>query len=620
MSSLTINRQVLLSRDSEVELERPSTLCGLLEKSVRSFHNPKMLNWKFEGRWRSFSSDQVHETIREVALGLYSLGVSRNEKVALYADSSPYWLISDLGIIHAGAADVPLYLTQAAQHIEFILNNSESVGIFVGSRKLFERVRDAVSRSQCRFIVSVSNEKFPWPSDGENGRNVEVITWEELIEKGKSLARQEVGLFDEIKDEVKGDDLATIIYTSGTTGEPKGVMLSHRNLVSNAVDCAEIFTFTPVHDVALSYLPPSHVFERMILYHYVHVGVQIFFAESIENLPQNLLEVKPHQLTTVPRMLEKAFEKAQTVVENLPWYKRFVFKWAIDLALQFNAESKMSLSYQVRHSIASILVYKDLRKAFGGRIRFIISGGAPLSPDLATIFCAAGLTVLQGYGLTETSPVISVNRLERNRIGSVGPVIPNVSVKIASDGEILVDGPNVMMGYYNNAAATFAAFYASWFKTGDIGYIDKDGFLFVTDRKKDLFKTSGGKYIAPQGIEAILARSVYVEKAIVIGDQRKFASALIFPNWEALKNFAAKNQISFDSNVDLVENQRVKNLYQIIVDGANKDLSQWETIKRFAVIDGELTIEEDYMTPTLKMKRRNVENRYRGLIESFYQE
>jgi len=297
-----------------------------------------------------------------------------------------------------------------------------------------------------------------------------------------------------------------------------------------------------------------------------------------------------------------------------------VFKWAINLALQFSVEKKMPLSYKLKHSFASILVYKNLRKAFGGRIRFIISGGAPLSKDLAAIFCAAGLTVLQGYGLTETSPVISVNRLERNRIGSVGPIIPNVSVKIASDGEILVDGPNVMMGYYRNAAATFATFYASWFRTGDIGHIDNDGFLFVTDRKKDLFKTSGGKYIAPQGIEAVLAKSVFVEKAIVIGDQRKFASALIFPNWEALKNYAAKNEIPSGSNTVLLENNKIKELYQGVVDEANKELSHWETIKRFAVLDGELTIEEDYLTPTLKTKRRNVANRYHELIESFYQE
>jgi long-chain acyl-CoA synthetase len=601
-------------------MNRPLTLCELLEKSVGSFQNPKMLNCKIGGKWESFSSNNVYETVKHVALGLYSLGVGRDDKVALYAESSPYWTMADLGIIHAGAADVPLYVTEAVHHIEFILSNSESKGIFIGSRKLFERAKDALFRSGCKFVISISNEQFTTSRDAEGESGIKVILWDELIQKGKNVAEQDAQLFDELKHSIKTDDLATIIYTSGTTGEPKGVMLSHGNLASNAVDCSEVFSFTPIHDVALSYLPLSHVFERMILYHYFHVGIQIFFAESIDNLPKNLLEVRPNLMTTVPRMLEKAFEKAQTVVENLPWYKRFVFKWAINLALEFDPEKKMSIGYRLKRMVASPLVYKNLRKAFGGRIRFIISGGAALSPDLARIFCAAGLKVLQGYGLTETSPVISVNRFERNRIGSVGPVIPNVSVKIASDGEILVDGPNVMLGYYQNAPATFAAFYASWFKTGDIGHIDNDGFLFVTDRKKDLFKTSGGKYIAPQGIEAVLARSVYVEKAIVIGDQRKFASALIFPNWEALNNYAVKNGISARSNVELVENDKIKELYQSVVDDANRELSHWETIKRFAVLDGELTIEEDYLTPTLKMKRRNVENRYHELIESFYQE
>ena len=591
-------------------MNAPRTLCELLKKSVESYHNTKMLNSKAGGEWKSFSSDQVYETVKNIAVGLHSLGVVSGDHVALYVDSSAYWTMSDLGIIHAGAADIPIYVTQAVSQIEFILNNSEAKGIFVGSRKLYERAKEAIADSHCKFIVSISDEKF----------DSNVVTWSELLEMGKKAALQTPNLFDELKHALQEDDLATIIYTSGTTGEPKGVMLSHRNLVSNVVDCASLFSFTPIEEVALSYLPPSHVFERMILYLYIHVGIQIFYAESIEALPQNLIEVKPNIMTTVPRMLEKAFEKAQSVVQNLPWYKKFVFKWAIELALQFSTEKKMPLSYRMKRAIASQLVYKNLRHGFGGRIRFVISGGAALRPDLATIFCAAGMTVLQGYGLTETSPVISVNRLERNRIGSVGPLIPNVSAKIAGDGEILVDGPNVMVGYYKNPSATSESYYTCWFKTGDIGYIDKDGYLFVTDRKKDLLKTSGGKFIAPQEIESLLSRSLYVDKAIVLGDQRKFASALIFPNWDALRIFAEKNQIEFKSNAELAENPQVKALFQEIVDGANKQLSHWETIKKFAVLDGELTIEADYLTPTLKMKRRNVENRYKDLIESFYKE
>ncbi|MCL5267132.1 MAG: long-chain fatty acid--CoA ligase [Bacteroidetes bacterium] len=591
-------------------MDAPRTLCELLGKSVETYHNPKMLNSKKGGRWESFSSDEVLDSVKKVALGLRSLGIKPGDHVALYAESTAYWTIADLGIVHCGAVDIPIYVTQAIPQIEFILDDSESKGILVGSRALYDRARDALAHSHCKFLVSISGEKF----------TPETITWSELLEMGKEADAKNPGEFEKLKGAVKEDDLATVIYTSGTTGEPKGVMLSHMNLVSNAVDCASLFVFHGAQDVALSYLPPSHVFERMILYLYILTGVQIFYAESIEALPENLLEVRPNIMTTVPRMLEKAFEKAQNVVEKLPWYKRGVFKWAISLALQYNAEKRMPIGYKLKRVFASELVYKNLRKAFGGRIRFIISGGAALRPDLARIFCAAGMTVLQGYGLTETSPVISVNRMDRNRIGSVGPLIPNVSVKIAGDGEILVDGPNVMLGYYKNPDATAASYYTCWLRTGDIGYVDKDGFLFVTDRKKDLLKTSGGKFIAPQEIEMFLSKSLYIDKAIVIGDQRKFASALIFPNWDALKSYAEKNQIIYSSNRELLENQKLKDLFQQVVDETNKHLSHWETIKKFAVLDGELTIEADYLTPTLKMKRRNVENRYRELIEGFYKE
>ncbi|MCL5021349.1 MAG: long-chain fatty acid--CoA ligase, partial [Bacteroidetes bacterium] len=510
-----------------------------------------MLNSKIGGQWKAFSSDRVYDTVKYLAIGLNSLGIAAGDHVALYADSSAYWTIADFGILHCGAADIPIYITQALPQVDFILKNSEAKGIFVGNKKLYERAKDAIADSGCGFVICMSEGRF---AEG-------TLTWDELLEKGRKLESEAAGRFDELKEGVKPGDLATVIYTSGTTGEPKGVMLSHQNLISNVLDCASLFTFHPTEDVVLSYLPPSHIFERMMLYLYAYVGECIYYAESIEALPQNLLEVRPHNMTTVPRMLEKAFEKAQHIVESLPWYKRSVFKWAINLALQFDTEKKKPLGYRMKRSLASALVYKDLRHAFGGRIRYIISGGAALRPDLARIFCAAGLTVLQGYGLTETSPVISVNRLERNRIGSIGPPIPNVAVKISWDGEILVDGPGVMMGYYKNVSATSLSFNASWFKTGDIGYLDKDGFLYVTDRKKDLLKTSGGKFIAPQEIESLLSRSIYVDKAIIIGDQRKFASSLIFPEIEALKRFAGKNGIAYSSVKELVAKPEVRALF-----------------------------------------------------------
>lgn len=587
-------------------------LVELFEFGVKTYRNPKLLNYKStEGVWKSLSADEVARRVKNIALGLYSLGIRFGDKVALLSESRPEWTMTDLGILSLGAIDVPIYTTQSLPQVEFIITNSESKLIFISTKQLYERILPVLEKLGFTDKV-ITFEKEP-PAPG-------VMTLEQLESIGEKLNNENPSLYDDLKSKVKPDDLATIIYTSGTTGEPKGVMLTHSNLISNATTCASLFSWNADKEVALTYLPLSHIFERMIIYLYLYIGIQIWYAESIDKLADNLIEVKPTVMTTVPRFLEKAEERMLAQVQKMSPLKRKLFNWAMDIARQFDPEKKFPLSYRIKHKIADILVYKKLRERFGGRFRFIVSGGAALRPDLARIFTAAGIPVLQGYGLTETSPVIAVNRLERNRIGSVGPVIPGVAVKIAEDGEILVDGPNVMKGYYKNEEATQRAFYCTWFKTGDIGYIDKDGFLFITDRKKDLIKTSGGKFIAPQLIENLLSSSVYVDKAVVIGEGRKFASALIFPNFEALKQFAQENNITYSNNSELLNHPKVQELYQKIVDEVNSKLAHWETIKKFAVIDGVLTIDEDYLTPTLKVKRRNVEARYRDLIESFYKE
>lgn len=587
-------------------------LVELFEFGVKTYRNPKLLNYKSaEGVWKSLSADEVARRVKNIALGLYSLGIRFGDKVALLSESRPEWTMTDLGILSLGAIDVPIYTTQSLPQVEFIITNSESKLIFISTKQLYERILPVLEKLGFTDKV-ITFEKEP-PAPG-------VMTLEQLESIGEKLNNENPSLYDDLKSKVKPDDLATIIYTSGTTGEPKGVMLTHSNLISNATTCASLFSWNADKEVALTYLPLSHIFERMIIYLYLYIGIQIWYAESIDKLADNLIEVKPTVMTTVPRFLEKAEERMLAQVQKMSPLKRKLFNWAMDIARQFDPEKKFPLSYRIKHKIADILVYKKLRERFGGRFRFIVSGGAALRPDLARIFTAAGIPVLQGYGLTETSPVISVNRLERNRIGSVGPVIPGVAVKIAEDGEIWVDGPNVMKGYYKNEEATQRAFYCTWFKTGDIGYIDKDGFLFITDRKKDLIKTSGGKFIAPQLIENLLSSSVYVDKAVVIGEGRKFASALIFPNFEALKQFAQENNITYSNNSELLNHPKVQELYQKIVDEINSKLAHWETIKKFAVIDGVLTIDEDYLTPTLKVKRRNVEARYRDLIDSFYKE
>lgn len=591
-------------------MQRFQNLAELFEFGVKTYRNPKLLNYKsHEGIWNSISADEALNRVKNIALGLYQIGIRHGDKVALLSESRPEWTLTDLGIISLGAIDVPIYTTQALPQVEFILKNSESKLIFISTRQLYERVLPALQN------VGLVDKVITFEKVSDD-----IMTLEQLEEKGEKVNKENPELYDQLKSKVNPDDLATIIYTSGTTGDPKGVMLTHSNLISNAVTCASLFTWDANKEVALTYLPLSHIFERMIIYLYLYIGIQIWYAESIDKLADNLLEVRPTVMTTVPRFLEKAEERMLAQVQKMSPLKRKLFNWAMNIAKQYDPEKKFPFSYKIKHKIADILVYKKLRQRFGGRFRFIVSGGAALRPDLARIFTAAGIPVLQGYGLTETSPVISVNRLERNRIGSVGPVIPGVAVKIAEDGEILVDGPNVMRGYYKNEVETQKAFYYTWFKTGDIGYLDKDGFLFITDRKKDLIKTSGGKFIAPQMIENLLSSNVYVDKAVVIGEGRKFASALIFPNFEALKQFAQENNIAYSNNTELVNHPKVQELYQKIVDDVNQHLAQWETIKKFAVIDGVLTIDEDYLTPTLKVKRRNVEARYRDLIDSFYKE
>lgn len=586
-----------------------STLIELHDHTLREHQHDKLLNAKQGESWRSISTAEYGSRVRNAALGLHSLGISPKDRVAYVGPSSPEWSIIDMAILNCGAIGVPIYTTQAVNQVEFILKNSESKAIFVGSEELYTRLRSAIDAAGIKHIIGFYEPLGDGP-----------LNLTSLEKEGEKIHQEKPDLYEEIRRMATADDLATIIYTSGTTGDPKGVMLSHYNLVSNVLSCTSIFEFHRENDVCLTYLPPSHIFERMILYVYQYNGMQIWYAESIEKLADNLKEVRPMVMTTVPRMLEKVFERVNTMVENLPAPRKAMFKWAINVAKQFDTEGRNGIAYRVKHKIADTLVYKKLRMGFGGRIRMLVAGGAALNPELGRIFTAAGMPVLQGYGLTETSPVVSVNLPHKNRMGSIGPVIPGVEVRIAEDGEILVKGPNVMKGYYKNEAATQDVFYDGWFKTGDIGYLDKDGFLFITDRKKDLIKTSGGKYIAPQMIEQQLARSRYVEQAVVIGDKRKYASALLFPSWEALRAFAEGRHITYSTDEDLLRHPDVRKLYDSVVEEVNKTLAQWETIKKYEVVPGILTIDNDQLTPTLKVRRRNIEQRYRDLIEEFYRE
>ncbi len=586
-----------------------STLIELHDHTIKNHQHDELLNAKRGDTWQSVSTDEFAQGVRSTALGLYNLGIKRGDTIAYVGQSSPEWSIIDMAILNCGAIGVPIYTTQSVNQVEFILKNSEAKAIFIGSEELYTRLKYAIDAADVKIVIGF------YEAVGDSPHNLTSVQKE-----GEKVNTDNPDLYQQLRGDAKPDEIATIIYTSGTTGDPKGVMLTHSNLVSNVTGCLSMFEFYGKDDVALTYLPPSHIFERMILYLYQYCGIQIWYAESIEKLADNLKEVKPMIMTTVPRMLEKVFERVNAMVETLPGPRKAIFKWAIKVAKQFDTEGNNSFFYNMKYKVANALVYKKLRAGFGGRIRILVAGGAALNPELGRIFTAAGMPVLQGYGLTETSPVISVNRLEKNRMGSIGEIIPRVEVKIAEDGEILVKGPNVMKGYYKNEEATKEVFYDKWFKTGDIGYIDKDGFLFITDRKKDFIKTSGGKYIAPQLIEQQLARSRYIEQAVIVGDKRKFASALIFPGWEALRAFAEGRNIQYNNDEELINHPEVRKIYDSVVEEVNKTLAQWETIKKYEVIPGILTVDDDQLTPTLKVRRRHIENRYNDLIEEFYKE
>lgn len=585
------------------------SIFSLFEESARRYNHPKLLNYKEpKGAWRSFSSQETAEKIRFIALGLYSRGVRFGHHVAILSENRPEWVLFDLASLSIGAVNIPIYTTQSLAQIDFILQNSHPHWLAISTFSLYERVLPLLEKLGLAHSAMVF-DKASW----EMG----IVTLEELIILGIKIHQENPSLFAKLNSKVKSADLATIVYTSGETGIPKGVMLTHGNLIFNVTTAASLFNLTPQNEVALSYLPLSHVFERATIYHYLYKQIQIYFAESVEHIAKNLLEVKPTLMTTVPRFLEKAQEQILGQAERLKGARKKIFEWALDLASRFNPE-KLPLSHRLKLRLADKLVYRKVRKRFGGRLRLVISGGAKLTLEIAKLFCAMGIPIYQGYGLTETSPVIAVNRPGKNRLGSVGQVVPGVSVKIAPDGEILVQGPNVMKGYYNNEEATRNAFDNNWFKTGDIGHLDSDGYLFVTDRKKDLFKTSGGKYVAPQVIEKLLETNPMIKKALVVGDGRKFASALIFPNFSALKEFAEASKLLWSSETDLVANPMTKVCYQKIVDQVNKQLANWETIKKFVVLADSFPLKPDGAELTPNARRKKLEAQYQADIESLY--
>ncbi len=610
---------VKISQEISSKAPNITTLVELFRRAVAR-KKTDLLNYKIDGEWRSISSGELESQVRTVALGLYDLGVRAGDRVGLLSENRVEWTITDLGVINCAAVDVPVYSTQAPKQVAYILNDAGVEVLFVSNQTQYDRVRDAlVNCPNLRVIVSFD------PPDEPQGK---VIGFADFLKCGRSADQAEPELYEILRSSVKPESLATLIYTSGTTGDPKGVMLTHANLVSNAITNSRIAELKE-DEVALTFLPFSHILERTTIYMYLYAGVSIFYAESVDTVARDLIEARPYFMTSVPRLFEKIYSRAMERAEEGGKAKAAIAAWAVGVARQWARDvtdgKSPGAALEFKHKVADAIVFSKWRAAMGGRIRAFVSGGAPLAPELSGVFYGAGLPIYQGYGLTESSPTITCNIPRANRLGSVGRPIPGVSVQIAEDGEILASGPNVMQGYYNLPEETEEALETDvegrvWLRTGDIGYLDEDGFLFITDRKKDLIKTSGGKYVAPQPIETAIKRSRYVNQVVVIGDGRKFPSALVVPRMDALRNYAGEQGITYSGDAGLIRHPKITRLIEDEVERYTSDLSQHEKIKAVLLLDREMTIESGDLTPTLKVKRRVVVEKHKEQIDQLYAE
>jgi long-chain acyl-CoA synthetase len=615
MSALFID-SISKTQAKPMDNHKPQTLVELLKHSVEAEPDKEVLRFKQDKVWVGMTGRRLLERVRNVALGLYRLGIRRGDRIAILAESGPLWSITDYAVLSNGAINIPIYPTQPPHQVEYILRDAEPKLLFVSTARQMKRVDAALKKFPDLRIIP-----FQSVPDGEN-----LIQFNSIEEDGAALTAEQPDLYEVISSDVLPSDLASIIYTSGTTGEPKGALLTHSNITFNAL-AAGSFLDIESGGVMLSFLPLSHIFERMVLYLALNRGVQINYATGIETVASDIQDVHPTLMSTVPRLLEKIYGRMQKNAADGGELKKRLFSWSMGVARQSAQLSTMGRPtpplLQLQREIADQLVFAKLRQAVGGKIRRIVSGGAALPSELALVFTGAGVPVLQGYGLTETSPVIAVNTLEHNRIGSVGRPLPGLEVKIAEDGEILTRGPHVFLGYFNKPKETAAAFTNEpeterWFKTGDIGLFDTDGFLFITDRKKDLIKTSSGKYVAPQMIEGMINQSEFVEQTVIVGDKRKYVSALIVPDFERLRAWAKAQGIPSSRKQGLITDRKVLDMIKADVNRLTKELADYEKVKRIGLLAEEFSIDGGELTPTLKVKRRVVEEKYKELIESLY--
>ncbi len=574
---------------------------------MKNHPSKNMFVTKVSGNWIGISTEDFIDQVNKVSRGLVAYGVQEGDNVAMASNNRYEWNILDIAIQQTGAIVVPLYPNISEADYKYILNNAGIKLCVVGNEELFGKIKNIENE--------VETLQYLFTFDQVEG----AIHWTAIHDRASEIDQSEI---EKRKEKVKGEDLVTIIYTSGTTGNPKGVMLSHNNILSN-VDACQPAIPADNNSKVLSFLPVCHIYERMLHYLYMYIGCSIHFAESMDTIGDNIREVKPDVFTAVPRLIEKVYDRIIAKGDELTGIKRKLFFWAVSIAEEFELEGK-GIFYKIKLAIARKLIFSKWQEALGGNVRAIASGSAALQPRLARIFLAAGIPILEGYGLTETSPVISVNQFEKGiKFGSVGPLIENVEVRIAEDGEILVKGPNVMLGYYKLPDATAEVIDTDgWFHTGDIGTFVDGKFLKITDRKKEIFKTSGGKYIVPQAMENKFKESRFIEQIIVIGENEKFPAALIVPGFAYAKEWALKKGIDLSdgSNRSIAENAQIRERIQSDVNEFNKGFGNWEQIKKFELLDHEFSIDGGELRPTLKLKRKIIMAKYQHEYKRIYSE